>query len=75
MQSEGDCGSTLNTAIRQYGIPELGIHSDNAAAEVGLHKIRKSPKMVACMTTEPHSPWMNRTEREIGQFKTHWLVL
>jgi hypothetical protein len=34
MRSEGDCGDTLNTAIRQYEIPELGIHSDNATAEV-----------------------------------------
>jgi len=75
MRSEADCGDRFNEAIRQYGIPELGIHSDNAAAETGdfteFERVRKI-HLVPRTTTEPHSPWMNRAESEIGQFKTHW---
>ena len=75
MRSEADCGDRFNEAIRQYGIPELGIHSDNTAAETGdfteFERVRKT-HLVPRTTTEPHSPWMNRAESEIGQFKTHW---
>jgi hypothetical protein len=75
MRSEGDCSDAFNRAIREYGIPELGIHSDNAAAEVGefteFVRVRKW-HLILCTTVEPHSPWMNRAEREIGQFKAHW---
>jgi hypothetical protein len=65
MRSDSDCGDKLKTAIRTYGVPEEGIHSDNAAAQVGDHLLPRS-------SSEPHSPWMNRAEREISQLKAHW---
>ena len=57
MRSEADCGDRFNEAIRQYGIPELGIHSDNAAAETGdfteferVRKIHLVPRTTTSLT-------------------------
>ena len=61
--------------IRDVGVPELGIHTDNAGEESGAftewERVRKY-HLIPNTFVEPHSPWMNRAEGEIGRFKTHY---
>jgi hypothetical protein len=35
MRSKADCGDKLNNVICEYGIPEYGLHMDNAGEETG----------------------------------------
>jgi len=75
MWSKADCSDVFNRVVREYGIPEFGIHTDNAGEESGAHtewaKTRKH-FLIDQMFIEPHSPWMNRAEGEIGRTKTHF---
>jgi hypothetical protein len=75
MRSKADCGDKLNDVIREYGIPEYGLHTDNAGEESGAftewERVRKT-HLIPQTFIEPHSPWMNRAEGEIGRFKTHY---
>jgi hypothetical protein len=75
MRSKADCGDALNDVVREYGIPEHGIHTDNAGEESGAHteweRVRKH-FLIPQTFVEPHSPWMNRAEGEIGRFKSHY---
>jgi len=61
--------------VREYGIPEQGLHTDNASKESGNHteweKVRKH-FLIPWTLTEPHSPWMNQVEGKIGHLKTHY---
>ena len=74
LRSKADCGDALNDVIREVGIPN-GIHTDNAGEESGVYteweRVRKSC-LIPNTFIEPHSPWMNRAEGEIGKFKTHF---
>ena len=72
MRSKADCGDKLNDVIREVGIPD-GIHTDNAGEESGvLYRMgtgsEESP-LIPNTFIEPHSPWMNRAEGEIGRFQ------
>jgi len=67
MCSKADCGDTFNQ-VREYSIPELGIHMDNASRELGTFtEWEKTQKHFLIKQTfiEPYSPWMNRAEGEI----------
>jgi hypothetical protein len=75
MRSKADAGDALNSTIRDVGIPELGIHTDNAGEESGINTEweRVCRHFLIPQTfVEPHLPWMNRAELEIGAFKTHY---
>jgi len=75
MRSKADCGDVFNKIVREYGIPEDGIHTDNAGEESGVHtEWERTRKHFLINQTfiEPHSPWMNRAEGEIGRTKTHF---
>jgi hypothetical protein len=75
MWSKADCGDKLNDVIWEVGIPELGIHTNNAGEESGAftnwEKVRKN-HLIPNTFIEPHSPWMNCAEGHIRQFKTHY---
>ncbi len=75
MHKKADAGNALNQVVREYGIPEQGLHTDNAGEESGDHtdweKVRKH-FLIPCTLTEPHSPWMNQVEGKIGHLKTHY---
>jgi len=75
MCKKANAGDTLNRVVREYGIPEQGLHTDNAGEESSDHteweKVRKH-FLIPQTLTEPHSPWMNWVEGEIGQLKTHY---
>jgi hypothetical protein len=75
MRSKAEAGDALNRTIRDVGIPELGIHTDNAGEEGGVdtewERVRKH-FLIPQTFVEPYSPWMNRAELEIGAFKTHY---
>jgi len=75
MQSKANCGDAFNRVVHKYGIPEFGIHTDNAGKESGTHtEWEKTRKHFLINQTfiEPHSPWMNRAKGEIGCTKTHF---
>jgi hypothetical protein len=75
MRSKADAGDALNTVVRDVGIPEYGIHTDNAGEESGVNteweRVRKN-FLIPQTFVEPYSPWMNHAEHEIGLFKTHY---
>jgi hypothetical protein len=75
MRSKADAGDALNSTIRDVGIPELGIHTDNAGEESGVstewERVRRH-FLIPQTFVEPYSPWMNRAELEIGAFKSHY---
>jgi hypothetical protein len=75
MRSKADAGDALNTVVRDVGIPEFGIHTDNAGEESGVdtewERVRKH-FLIPQTFVEPYSPWMNHAEHEIGLFKTHY---
>jgi hypothetical protein len=75
MRSKVDCGDKLNEVIWEVGIPELGIHTNNAGEESGAftewERVRKN-HLLPNTIVKPHSPWMNHAKREIGWFKTHF---
>jgi len=66
---KAEAGDALNRVVREYGIPEFGLHTDNAREESGDHteweRVRKH-FLIPRTLTEPYSPWMNRAEGEIG---------
>jgi hypothetical protein len=68
MRSKANCGDKLNDVIREVGIPELGIHTDNAREESGVftdwERVRKN-HLIPNTIIEPHSPWMNCAEGHI----------
>jgi transposase len=75
MRSKADAGDALNSTIRDVGIPELGIHTDNAGEESGVstewERMRRH-FLIPQTFVEPYLPWMNRAELEIGAFKSHY---
>jgi hypothetical protein len=77
MRSKAEAGDALNRTIRDVGIPELGIHTDNAGEEGGVdtewERVRKH-FLIPQTFVEPYSPWMNRAELEIG-VRRHFGVL
>jgi hypothetical protein len=79
MRSKADAGDALNSTIRDVGIPELAIHTDNACEESGVdtewERVRKH-FLIPQTFVEPYSPWMNLAELEIGAFKMHscWIM-
>jgi hypothetical protein len=62
MRSKADAGDALNRTICAVGIPELGIHTDNAGEEGGVdtewERVRKH-FLIPQTFVEPYSPWMN----------------
>jgi hypothetical protein len=75
MHSKADCDDKLNNVIHEYGIPKYGLHTDNAGEESGAftewERVWKT-HLITQMFIEPHSPWMNRAEGEIGHLKMHY---
>jgi hypothetical protein len=73
--SKADCRDKLNEVIREVGIPELGIQTNNAGEESGAftewERVRKN-HLLSNTFVKPHSPWMNHAAGEIGWFKTHF---
>jgi len=69
MHKKANAGDALNQVVREYGILEQGLHTYNAREESGDHmeweKVRKH-FLIPRTLTEPHSPWMNWAEGEIG---------
>jgi hypothetical protein len=75
MCSKADCGDKLHDVIREYRIPEYGLHTDNAGEESGAFTEWKrvwKTHLIPQTFIEPHSPWMKRAEGEIGRFKMHY---
>jgi len=76
MHKKANAGDALNQVVREYGIPEQGLHTANAREESSDHmeweKVRKHFLILQTLT-EPHSPWMNQAEGEISwlYLKTH----
>jgi hypothetical protein len=75
MHSKADCGDILNNVIHEYGIPEYGLHTDNAGEESGAftewERVQKT-HLIPQMFIKLHSLWMNCAEGEIGCFKMHY---
>jgi len=72
MSSKGQAFDKLDSYCSTIGIPKFMI-SDNAGEETGgeWDRVRKK-YLFQQRTTEPHSPWQNRAEREIQELKRHF---
>ena len=69
MEKEADAYLTLDELFRNVGIPRQ-IHCDNSKHQTSkAWKKRISEAQTFQTTTEPHSPFQNRAELEIGKFK------
>jgi hypothetical protein len=59
MRSKANCGDRLNNVIHEDGIPEFGIHTDNAGEEPGAftkwERVRKT-HLIPQTFIKPHSP-------------------
>jgi len=69
VRKKAEAGDALNQVVREYSIPEFGLHTDNAGEESGDHteweRVRKH-FLIPQTLTEPYSPWMNHAEGKIG---------
>jgi len=79
MRSKANSRYAFNQVMQEYGIPEYGIHTDNAGEELGAHtewdKVKKHFLITQTMI-EPHSSRMNKAESKIRHLKTHyWRVM
>jgi hypothetical protein len=72
MSSKGQAFDKLGSYCSTIGIPKFMV-SDNAGEETGGEWDRVRKKYLSPQrTTEPHSPWQNRAEREIQELKRHF---
>mmetsp|Transcript_11237 Transcript_11237/g.16168 ORF Transcript_11237/g.16168 Transcript_11237/m.16168 type:complete len:1367 (+) Transcript_11237:2028-6128(+) len=71
MRTKGQAGEKLNQFITSTGIP-LGLITDGAKEETlgQWNEVRKK-YLITQRITEPHSPWQNKAESEIGGTKAH----
>ena len=66
MKTESHCGEALQDFGREIGVPRA-IKTDNARAETGYDWTKWCRTYrVKSSTTEPHSPWQNKSERGIA---------
>jgi hypothetical protein len=67
-----DEGSKLNQICSSVGIPAR-IFTDNAGEETGgeWETVRRE-HIIPQRYTEPHTPWQNKAELEIGKEKVHY---
>lgn len=66
MKTESHCGEALQDFGREIGVPRA-IKSDNARSETGYDWTKWCRTYrVKSSTTEPHSPWQNKSERGIA---------
>jgi hypothetical protein len=71
MRTKGQAGEMLNQFITNTGIP-LGLITDGAKEEtLGQWDEVRKKFLLTQRTTEPHSPWQNKAESEIGGTKAH----
>ena len=72
LPSKGQAFDKLDLYCSTVGIP-LFLVSDNVGEETGSdwERVRKK-SLFQQRTTEPHSPWQNRAEREIQELKRHF---
>jgi hypothetical protein len=78
MCSKADCGKKVNDVICEYKVSEYGIHMDNAGEESGAFtewEQVSTTHLIPQTIIEPHSPWMNHAEGEIGRFKMYTAAL
>lgn len=69
MRAESDAPLALEDFVKNVGIPNVLV-SDNAKAEIkGKFKGKTSEFNIHTRSTEPYSPWQNRAEGEIKEFK------
>ena len=72
MKTKGEAGDKLNQFVTSTGIP-LGLITDGAKEETlgRWNEVRKK-FLLTQRGTEPHSPWQNKAEIEIGGTKNHY---
>jgi len=46
MCTKGNCGDAFNQVVREYGIPELGIHTDNAGDRC-IYRVGENPEALS----------------------------
>jgi len=72
MKSKSEAFTALNSFCHNVGIPNPFV-TDNAGEETfgDWEEARKKFLMEQCYT-EPHSPWQNKAELEIHEFRKHY---
>jgi len=71
MRTKGQAGEKLNQFITSTGVP-LGLITDGAKEEtLGQWDEVRKKFLLTQRITEPHSPWQNKAESEIGAIKSH----
>ena len=71
MRTKGQAGDKLNQFITNTGI-SLGLITDGAKEEtLGQWDEVRKKFLLTQRITEPHSPWQNKAESEIGAIKAH----
>ena len=71
MSLKSEAGYALKEIIHDLGIPKR-IHTDDAKElTMGTWKKTCQEHGIIMSNTEPHSPWQNRTEGVIKEFKRH----
>mmetsp|Transcript_5420 Transcript_5420/g.7995 ORF Transcript_5420/g.7995 Transcript_5420/m.7995 type:complete len:667 (+) Transcript_5420:1119-3119(+) len=72
MKTKAEAGEQLNRFVTTTGIP-LGILTDGAKEEnLGRWNEVRKKFLLTQRDTEPHSPWQNKAEGEIGATKNHY---
>ena len=72
MKTMGEAGEKLNSWVYRFGIPDLLV-TDNAKAETyGTWGAVTKKYLIPQRWMEPGSPWQNRAEDAIGEWKKHY---
>jgi hypothetical protein len=72
MKLKSEAGSKLNKLCSNVGIP-LRLFTDNAGEETdGEWETVRRKHLIPQGYTEPHTPWQNKAELEIGAEKSHY---
>jgi hypothetical protein len=72
MKLKSEAGSKLNELCSNVGIPSR-LFTDNAGEETGVEwETVRRKHVIHQGYTEPHTPWQNKAELDIGEEKAHY---